>query len=137
MATSTSQAPLTQVLRYSIPAAAGGADSDTPIGAAPFAGVVTAVKYTPVTVLTGADANSRTISLRNKGLTGAGSTSVASKAFVNGVNAPAMDQTDITLSGTPANLDVAEGDVLALYSLHIGTGIADPGGLVEVTLSRA
>jgi hypothetical protein len=40
------------------------------------------------------------------------------------------------VSYIPANLNVNQDDVLALQSLHVGTGIADPGGLVEVEISR-
>lgn len=32
--------------------------------------------------------------------------------------------------------DVTAGDVLTFYSLHVGTGLADPGGLVRVTFTR-
>lgn len=34
-------------------------------------------------------------------------------------------------------LDVTAGDELSLLSIHLGTGLADPGGLVEVTLVRS
>jgi hypothetical protein len=68
---------------------------------------------------------------------GAGTTSVASLALTSGVNAPAADEKALTLSGTPANLVVASGDVLEFDSTHVGTGIADPGGLVQVTFSRS
>jgi hypothetical protein len=39
-------------------------------------------------------------------------------------------------AGTAANLVLAAGDVLNWNSLHVGSGIADPGGLVVVTYSR-
>jgi hypothetical protein len=48
-----------------------------------------------------------------------------------------MDETAIPLSGTPANLVVAAGDELQWQSTHVGTGIADPGGRVEVTFNRS
>lgn len=34
-------------------------------------------------------------------------------------------------------LDVTQGDLITLLSIHVGTGLADPGGLVEVTLVRS
>lgn len=47
-------------------------------------------------------------------------------------------RTDLALSSTAADLNVAVGDVLTVQSLHVGTtGLADPGGTVFVTLSRA
>jgi len=118
-------------------ALAVGADDNVTVCRAPYAGIVSAVTYCPKAAITGADTNSRTLSVINKGLTGVGATSVASKAFTNGVNAPAFDETAITLSGTPANLVVAEGDILVFNSLHILTGIADPGGTVFVDIARS
>lgn len=133
----SSKAPLVQTLEENAPAVAAGADKDTVVGTAPYAGTVTAVTYTPDAQLTGANTESRTLSLINKGQDGNGTTSVATKAFVSGVNANDFDETALTLSGTPANLVVAAGDILALNSLHIGsTGLADPGGKVRVTISR-
>jgi hypothetical protein len=125
------------LLEVDTDAVAAGSDADKVIGAAPFAGTVTAVTYTPNATLTGANTDSRTLSVINKGADGNGATSVASKAFVSGVNANDFDETVITLSGTPANLVVADGDILNFNSLHIGsTGLADPGGKVRVTISR-
>lgn len=132
------KAPLTATFQAPVTNVAAGSDLTSPIGEAPFAGTVTSVEYIPTSVLTGADTNSRTCTLYNRGQSGAGSTSVASKAFTNGVNAPANDNTAITLSGTPANLAVAAGDILDWESLHIGgTGLADPGGVVRITISRS
>lgn len=104
---------------------------------APYDGVVSGVSYTPVATITGADTNSRTLSVINKGQSGAGTAVAASLALTAGVNAPAYDEKAVTLSGTPANLVVAAGDVLVFRSLHIGTGIADPGGQYTVTFDKA
>jgi hypothetical protein len=116
---------------------AAGADFVQPACVAPFDGEVTSVKLIPTTVLTGVVTNSRTISVVNKGQSGSGNTVVATKAFVNAVNAPAADETDITLSATAANRDVVEGDVLYITSTHVGTGLADPGGLIRITIQRS
>lgn len=118
------------------PVATAGNDADTPVFVAPFACTVTAVTYTPSATITGAATNNRTLQLRNKGQTGAGTTVVASLNFANGVNAAAFDEKVIPLSVTPADLVLAAGDVLALQSLHILTGITDPGGMLRVTVSR-
>ncbi len=98
-------------------------------------GVVTSVTYAPVTAITGAATNTRSVSLVNKGQTGAGNTVIATIQYNSGVNAAASDENTVTLSGTPANLNVAAGDILQWQSTAVGTGIADPGGLVCVTIS--
>lgn len=131
-------APLIRTIAANAAAVAAGSDLTTIVGEAPFAGTVTAVTYTPNANLTGADTDSRTLSVVNKGLDGNGTTSVASKAFTASVNALDYDETTITLSGTAANLVVAEGAILAFVSTHVGsTGLADPGGRVEITISRS
>lgn len=130
-------APLTSKLTADGDAVAKGADASISVGTAPFDGTVTAVTVTPPSALTGANTNSRTLSLINKGQSGAGTNVVAEKAFVTGVNAPAFDETALTLSGTAAKLIVAAGDVLAFASTHIGEGLADPGCEVRVTIARS
>lgn len=129
-------APQTQILTVPIAAAAAGADA-IGLTEAPFAGTITGVTVTPVTVLTGANTDSRTFKVTNKGQADAGTAIPASKAFVSGVNAPAEDDTALTLSATAADLVVAAGDVLEVESLHIGsTGLAGPQAVVRITFSR-
>lgn len=98
-------------------------------------GTVTSVTYAPVTAITGAATNTRSVSLVNKGQSGAGSTVIATIQYNSGVNAAASDENTVTLSGTPANLNVTAGDILQWQSTAVGTGIADPGGLVCVTVT--
>lgn len=107
-------------------------DGTEEVAQAPFDATITAVTYTPDVTITGANTNSRTVSLINKGQAGSGSTVVATLAFVSGVNASAGTPKTIVLSATPANLLVAAGDVLEFDSTHVGSGIVDPGGLVQV-----
>ncbi|MEU9310868.1 hypothetical protein [Streptomyces sp. NPDC048256] len=131
-------APYVQVIERNVPAVStAGNDDDTVLGQAPFACTVTSVQYVPEAAVTGADTNSRTVSLVNKGQAGSGSTTVATLALTNGVNAVANDEKTITLSGTAANLALAAGDTLQWRSIHVGTGITDPGGVVRVTISRS
>lgn len=131
-------APLVKKYDRNVAAVVAGSDLETDVVIADMAGTVTAVKYVASTALTGANTDSRTISLVNKGQSGAGTTVVATKAFTSGVSAAADDDTTITLSATPANLVVAEGDVLAWQSNHVGsTGLADPGGLAHVEIARS
>lgn len=98
-------------------------------------GVVASVTYTPITAITGANTNTRSVSLVNKGNAGAGTNVIATLQFNSGVNASACVPVAVPLSGTPANLVVAPGDVLQWQSTAVGTGIADPGGLVVTTTS--
>lgn len=130
-------APLVRVLNQVVPAVStAGNDEDTLIAQAPFDCTVTKVEYIPEANITGAATNNRTLSLINKGQAGSGTTTVASLNFGNGVNATANDEKVIALSGTAADLTLTEGDTLLWRSLHIGTGITDPGGLVKVTVAR-
>lgn len=132
------QAPHQIKLAEETPAVAASADASTVIGEATEAGTVTSVTYTPVAAITGANTETRTVSLINKGASGSGTTSVATLALVSGVSAAAFDEKTITLSGTAANLVVAAGDILAWTSVHSGsTGLADPGGLVQVEIDRS
>lgn len=120
-----------------VPATAAAADFEVALFTAPYAGTVTDARYIADTAITGANTESRTAQLINKGQAGAGTTVIASKAFTSGNNAVAFDGTAMTLSVTAADLVVAAGDVIAFKSLHVGaTGLADPGGTVEVTIAR-
>jgi hypothetical protein len=118
-------------------AAAADATADQVVGVAGVAGSVLTVTFTPDTVLTGADTNSATLSVVNKGTGGAGTAVVASKAFTNGVNAAATDETDITLTVTAADAVVAVGDVLVLRRTKVGTGLATPAGLVRIKIGAS
>lgn len=129
--------PLKRTFSAVIPATAAAANFVAAVCVAPFAGTVTAVQYIADTALTGANTESRTGRLHNRGQAGAGTTVVASKAFTSGVNAAQYDATAITLSVVAGATDVAEGDVLTWESLNVGaTGLADPGGTVIVEITR-
>lgn len=129
--------PVTRTSTTQVAAVAQGSTATTPVARAPFAGVVSSVAAILSAALTGANTNTRKLSLINKKQDGSGSTVVATLQFNSGTNAVAFDETALTLSGTAANLNVAAGDVLALESAAVGTGIADPGGLVAITINRA
>ena len=103
------------------------------------AGRVTGVSYTPEAAITGAASPaSRTFSLVNKGQAGIGTVTVASLAMVGGVNAVAFDELAITLSSTASDKAVADGDELVWVSTAVGgTGLVDPGGLVQVEIGGA
>lgn len=129
--------PLIRTLEADVPAVATAVSDDNVIAQAPYAGTVTAVQYVAEAAITGANTNTRSVSLINKGQAGAGTTVVATLQFDSGVNATANDEKTITLSGTPANLVIADGDTLLWRSTAVGTGLADPGGLARITVSRS
>lgn len=129
--------PLIRTHQARVNAVGAGADATEDVAVADWAGTVTSVTYTPDATITGANTNSRTITVVNKAQDGTGTTTVATLALTSGVNIAGSDEGTITLSGTAANLVVAAGDVLAFVSTHVGTGIADPGGLVRVQLTRS
>lgn len=135
----TDQAPLVKDKQSRVAAVTILADATESIGVAPFDGTVTAVSYTADAAVTGAASpSSRTVALVNKKQDGSGTTVVASLALLSGVNLVAFDEKAITLSATPADLVVAAGDILEWTSTHVGgTGLVDPGGLVQVTFSRS
>jgi hypothetical protein len=141
---STGQAPAVRDFYIAYAAVAAGSDLETPVCVAPFAGTVTAVNYIARSTLTGANTDSRTLTLYNRGAAGSGTAKVAEKAFVSGTNATGLAETAITLDTTDATSDgvyenrvVAAGDVLSFKSLHVGsTGLADPGGTVHIQISR-
>lgn len=125
----------TRKLRMYVAPVAAGSDFVSPIGTVDQDCTISAVTYISQAAITGANTNNRTLSVINKGQAGSGSTSVASKNFASGTNAAAFDETTITNTVTTADLDAVAGDVLAFSSVHVGTGIADPGGVVEITYS--
>lgn len=129
-------APLVNTFRVPFPGqATPGTDESVVVGIAPFDATVTRVSYTPDAAMTGS-ATARFLRLRNRGATGALGVTIAEKELVAGQNPAAFDEYDITLSATPANRDVTQGDVLEWFSDAISTGIADPGGIVTVEYTR-
>lgn len=131
-------APLVRKLQTNLPATAAGSDYDQAIGEAPFAGEVTSVSYTPEANVTGNTTETRTLTVVNKGADGNGTTVVATLALTTGVNLTDFNETAFTLSAVADATDVAEGDILAAVSTHGGsTGLADPGGVVQVEISRS
>lgn len=117
------------------PQATAGNDLNTNVLVCPRDATIAGVTYTTVTAITGANTNTRSVSLVNKKQDGSGTTVIATLQFNSGVNTVAADEKTITLSSTAADLNVAAGDVLQWQSTHIGTGIADPGGLVVISMS--
>lgn len=99
-------------------------------------GVISSVKYIPASTITGANTDTRKVVLVNKGAAGSGTTAIATLQFNSGVNATAAIAKTITLSVTAADLAVSAGDILQWQSTHVGSGIADPGGLAVIVVGR-
>lgn len=134
----TDYSPVTNRVTMAVQAVATGSDDSQEVARVPYAGKVASVYFAPDTAIVGADTNTRTLELRNRGQAGSGTTVVATiTTNAAGGTLAAFDEKAIPLSGTPANLVVAEGDILEWHSVHVGTGLADPGGLVVVELQRA
>lgn len=129
-------APGGKVITANVPAAATAVADDTLLFQAPYDCTVTAVEFVPEAAITGANTNYRTVSLVNKGQAGSSSVTVATLDFVSGVNATANNERALTLSATPANLILTAGDSLLWRSIVAGSGLADPGGIVKVTVSQ-
>lgn len=132
------KSPLTRKVQATLPAVSAGTAQDQVVGEAPFAGTVSSVSFTPEADITGAASNYRTYSVVNKGADGNGTTVVATLAFSSsGVTATDFDEKAITLSAVDGATTVAAGDVLAWVEAVTGTGLASPGGLVQIELSRS
>jgi hypothetical protein len=129
-------APLIQYVGVPVASTGAGADASG-LTVAPFAGTLSAASIISLTTLTGANTESRTVQVFNRGQAGSGTTLMASKAFTSGVNATAEDETSLTLSVTAADLVVAAGDVVEVKSLHVGaTGLAGTQFLGRLGFTR-
>jgi hypothetical protein len=113
------------------------ATPSTIVGEVPHDGTVSSVTYTPVANITGATSTARTLTLTNKGLDGNGTTAVATLAYITGTDGVDFDEQAFTLSATPANLVVLEGQVLAVVETVASTGTVNPGGRVNVVIERS
>lgn len=128
--------PVVKKIFANSPALATAVEGTTIIGKAPFDGTVTGVTFIPNAAITGQDTNTRKPTVINKGQAGLGTAVIASLQFNAGVNGVAFDEKAITPTATAADKEVSEGDVIAMFSDVILTGLADPGGYWEVTMSR-
>jgi hypothetical protein len=91
--------------------------------------------FVPDTVLTGANSDYRSLSFRNKGTSGSGTTAIkAAIDFTSGINATAYDYKEL-ISASDAKT-IENGEVVGFYSKHTttGTGLACPAGLIIMYL---
>lgn len=114
-------------------ATAGTVDS-WPLFCADRPVTITGVRWIPAAAVTGDNTNNFALAAQNKGTAGAGTTAVtATKTYTTGVNSVAHDAEELTLSATPANLNLAAGEVLVLVRTVAASGLAMPDGRVEVS----
>jgi hypothetical protein len=121
------------VLTLELPAVAA-ADTSTVVasGSIPYDAVIRRVDIVPRAAITFNATNFSTLSLQNKGPLGSGSTVVATRTWAAG-SSVAGTKEQMTLSGTPANLEVKAGDILQVVHGTGGTGLAMPAVNVLVT----
>lgn len=113
--------------------ATAGTDETFGIGEAQFDATVSEISIIPDGALTGDNTNNRVFTVRNAGQNGLGTTVIGTLTTnVAAGNWVAFDELFIPLSGTPANLLVAAGDVLQCVETHGGTGVAHPRMQVTV-----
>ena len=120
-----------------IPGQATAATADEwPAVVAPFRGRVVRVDWVPKAAIV-AGAASFNVTVRNRGQAGAGAVNVATRAYTvtNGVAFARETQPLVALSGTPANLTVAAGDVLTVEKTINGAGLAMPAGVVVIWIA--
>lgn len=129
--------PLNKTISMLTPAVAAGSTASFAIGKAPFAGAVTSIGLLPSGNATGNDTNKRTYTLVNKGQDGSGTTVMGTLDLVSSNNLVGFQRKAFVLSVVANALNVAKGDVLALVSTHAASGLADPGGTVEVAIARS
>jgi hypothetical protein len=124
-------------LRIPVPAVAAGTTTETVLGTIDGRSQVAAVRYHPVAAINGVNTNTRRLEVWNRGQAGAGTTVVASQQYNAGTNAVALSDNDIpvTTGGTPNAPAAVRGDTLTWRSIAVGTGLADPGGTVEVDIN--
>lgn len=131
-------AEFTKKVQMHLPATAAGADYDEGAWEATSDGKITGASYTPEANITGNSTDSRTMTLVNKGQDGNGATVMGTLAFTTGVNATDFNESAFTLSEVEGAVNFAAGDIIAAVSTHVGsTGLADPGGLVQIEYKQA
>lgn len=116
-----------KLLSSAVPTVPTAAGTTEVLVMVPFAGTVTAAWFAAKDALIANDTNFVTFAIKNKGQAGAGTTDVLSTAAGNttkvtgGSALTGYKKRDLALNGTPANLVVAAGDVLAVQVVGAGT----------------
>lgn len=132
-----STAPLVTRVQATLPALTASTTGDQTVARAPWAGTLTGASFTPEANITGNSTNSRTLTVVNKGQDGNGTTVMATLAYATGTDSTDFNETAFTLSAVEDATDFASGDILAVAEAVAGTGLANPGGMVQLELTRS
>lgn len=87
------------------------------------------VTFVPDDAHSGAATNNMILSATNRGVDGLGSTVIATKTYISGVDLVAFLGDDITLSTTEANTEVPDLASISFDKGESGTGLASPAGV--------
>lgn len=108
-----------------------GTDDNWPVFVAVAKIQITAVKFVPSAAVTADATHYSVYTLTNK-VSGAGSTSVATRSWA-ATNSVASTPEAFTLSATAANLIVNADESLEVVKTHGGNGLVIPDGLILIT----
>jgi hypothetical protein len=123
------------VLESNVPAqGTAGTAQARALGASPIAGKITDVTIVPEAAVAANGTNFRNFRLVNKAQDGSGTT-VIGATDTSAASLVAYDERVLTL--TPANVNVAQGDVLAADETVAGTGVAHGGYKIIVEITRS
>lgn len=127
-------APLLLDIRQALPALPKNNDDlERTVFLAPFPCKVIKVAHTADGAIVGGVNHYRQFTILNRGPLGTGSLAVAQLTFYPETSDPFAER-EIPL--IPGSVDLAQGDVLTFQSMHLGTGIQDPGGKLHIVVSR-
>lgn len=121
----------TRAVRLPTALATAGTEDIVALFAAPFNLTVEAVRFVPQAAITGETDTLTTLTIMNRGAAGSGTTSVATLAFDDDLDAVAFVDQEFTLSATAANLNVDAGHVIAIDKTVVSTGLGVEG-VIEV-----
>jgi hypothetical protein len=100
-------------------------------------GKIVSLSLTPEANVTGATATARTFTVYNKGPAGALNRVLGTLVLGTGNDLVAYVPKTIPLSGTVADLEIAQGDVIVCTETVAGAGTAHSGGVLEVTIGNS
>lgn len=131
MAEDFTRSPKRHTARIVLAAVAAGSDLTTVLCRVPFDGAVKSVTYIPKAAAAGHATNNRVFTVTNRGVDGTGTAALFTLSQLAGVDLAAY--VPKAFSRTPLeNRVVVTGEVLSIQSVHGGTGVADPGGTLEI-----
>jgi len=127
--------PGDQFVTATIPAqTTAGSAQKNPVFIAPFACVITAVKWIPAAAVTGANTNNFALGLINRGAAGAGTTAITTvKTYASGTDSVSGVPETFTLSSTASDTYLAAGDQVDFARTVNASGLASPNGVVQIT----